>query len=50
MPEEIADEPGSNPAPLTIEALEEEARLEYFAGRTEAMGFYADVVVVRGPR
>ena len=44
MPEDI--DYGQVPAalPLSLEALEEEARQEYFAGRTKRMGFSADAV------
>jgi hypothetical protein len=37
--EEIAFEHDTGHPPLSIEALEEEARLEYLAGKTEPMGF-----------
>jgi hypothetical protein len=37
--EEIASEQGPSHPLLSIEALEEEARLEYLAGKTEPMRF-----------
>jgi hypothetical protein len=37
--EEIAFEQGPGQPLLSIEALEEEARLEYLAGKTEPMSF-----------
>jgi hypothetical protein len=37
--EEIAFEHGPSQPPLNIEALEEEARLEYLTGKTEPMSF-----------
>jgi hypothetical protein len=37
--EEIAFEHDTPDPPLSIEELEEEARLEYLSGKTEPMGF-----------
>ena len=37
--EELAFGPGPSCPPLSIEALEEEARLEHLAGRTEPLDF-----------
>jgi hypothetical protein len=44
MPEDMNH--GQVPSALpSLEALEEEARLEYLSGKTEPMGFWADAVV-----
>ena len=48
MPGETACEQVLSPPPLSIEALEEEARAEYLAGKTEPMGFEADAAVSAG--